>query len=79
MSRIWVTLDGAGFGYAAHVVASQVEQHDVFGAFFFVVAEFFFEGEVFGFVLASPPGSGYGMDGHRSVNHLHEKFGRRAD
>ena len=36
-------VDGAGLGDAADVVASEVEEHDVFGALFLVNAEVFFQ------------------------------------
>ena len=43
---------------AAEIVAAQVDQHDVFGAFFFVGQHFLFERGVVGFVFAARMGAG---------------------
>src|SRR5262249_11716207 len=42
------------FAYAAEVVATEVYEHDVLGALFFVGEHFAFEALVFGFVFSAP-------------------------
>jgi len=51
--------------WSTYVVAAEVDEHDVFAAFFFIGEHFGFEGEVFGFVGGALAGAGDGavLDG----------------
>ena len=67
--------DGAEFGGAAHVVAAEVDEHDVFGAFLGVGEEVFFEGFVFGVGLAAAAGAGEGAVGDDAFLDAAHDFG----
>jgi hypothetical protein len=54
----FVDLDAAGAADLAEIVALQVEQHDVFGAFLGVGEQFGAQGPILGRVVAAAPGAG---------------------
>ena len=72
-------LDRADVGHAAHVVAAEVEQHQVLGAFLGVGQEFLGQRAVLRRRGAAAAGSGDGADRHLAIAHAHEDFGARAD
>ena len=72
-------LHGAGFGHPAQVVASQVHQHEMFGALLLVHQQLVGQGPVFLFVAAPRPGAGDGTQGGDPVFQADHGLGRRAD
>ncbi len=71
--------DGAEFGGAADVVAAEVDEHDVFGAFFGVGEEFGFEGLILFVGFAAGAGAGEGAVGDDAVLDAAHDFGAGAD
>ena len=71
--------DAAELGHAAYVVAAQVDQHDVFGDFFFVGAEVSFESAVFDLVGAALAGAGDGAVLDAAAVHADQELGGGAD
>ncbi len=61
------------------VVAGEVDEHDVFGAFLGIGKEFPGEGFVFLGGLASPAGAGDGADADAALDGLHVDLGGAAD
>ena len=66
------------FADSTQIIASQIHQHDMLGALFFVMEHLLFETEIFGFV--APPGM---CTGDRSIfefasTHAHQHFRRRT-
>lgn len=72
-------LYAAELGDATDIVAAEVDEHDVLGYFFGVVAEVFFERSVGGFIRAAGAGAGDGtvlyVAGVLSGGHADEEFG----
>jgi len=71
--------DGAGGGDAPDVVAQEVDEHEVLGAFLGVARELAGEGEVGGLVADAGAGSGDGAGGEAATDELDEELGRAAD
>ena len=67
------------FAHAAQIVAPQIDEHDVFGAFFGIGQQLRFELAVFIFVAPSRPRSGEGPVKRIAPLDLHEHFRRTAD
>src|ERR1700722_8988830 len=71
--------NGAVFADPAEIVATEINEHDVFGAFFGIGEKIFFEGLIFGFGTAARNSAGDGAVGHLAVLDFHQHFGRTAD
>ncbi len=71
--------DGAEGGDAAEVVADEVDEHEVFGAFFGVGGEFAVELVVFGIGGAAGAGAGDGAGLDFAVAEADEEFGGAGD
>ena len=56
-------MNGARFGHPAHIVAAQVDQHQVFGAFLGVVQQFFFQPAILFGRLSAVAGTRNGAQG----------------
>ena len=69
-------LNGAILAHAAQIVASQVNQHHVLGALFFVGQQFGFELLVFGFIGAARLRSRNGTVAQLALFHPHQHLGR---
>ena len=82
-----VALDGetvghchrAGGGDPSDVVATEVEQHHMFGAFLLVGEEIGGQRLVLGLGLAAPTGARDGPDRHLAVTHAHQDFRARTN
>ena len=72
---------GSVLADAAEIVAAEIDEHDVFGAFFFVSEHFLFEGRVFGIVAATGVGAGDGavFEVASAGGGADEHFGRGTD
>ena len=76
--------DGAWLGDAAYVVATEIDEHDVFGAFFGVGAKFVLESSVFRRCFAAAARAGEGAIGEDELAivafaHAAENFGTTRD
>ena len=67
--------DGAGLGHAAHIVAAQIQQHQVFGAFLGIGQQADFVGLVLFRRLAARTGAGDRPDRHFAIAHADQDFG----
>ena len=63
----------------AEIVASQIDKHDVLGAFLFAGKHFALEALVFGFVLAAPTRASDGTIENVAALHFDEHFRRAPD
>jgi hypothetical protein len=72
-------LDGPSSGDAADIVAPEIEQHEVFGAFLRIGEEAGGVVAVFGLGCPARAGSRDGADGHFTVADAHEDFGAGAN
>src|SRR3984893_2495139 len=64
---------------APHIVAAEIEQHQMLGAFLFVRQELRRQTFVLGLRLAAPAGARDGPDGDFSAPHAHQDFRTRTD
>ena len=71
-------VDGADLRHPAHVVAAEVEQHQVLGPLLGVGQQLGLERVVLLRRSAAPAGAGDGADGDRAVAHPHQDLGARA-
>ncbi len=62
--------------YPSHIVAPQVNQHDVLGPLFGISKEFRRQGLVFGLRASPGAGPGNGPHLHRPVGFTHQQFRR---
>ena len=69
--------DAAEAADAAHVVATEVDQHHVLGALLFVVHHLFGKGVVLGFGCAARARAGDGTVLNLALVHADEQLGRR--
>ena len=67
------------FAHPAQIVAAKIDQHDVLGAFLFVVAHLLFEAQVFGLVAPARMRACDGPIFQLAASHTHQHFGRRAE
>ena len=76
-------LDAAGLRDAANIVARQIDQHDMFGAFFFITQQFFGQGAVLLRRGATRAGAGQRADGDLAAVRrgflTHKNFRRGAN
>ena len=72
-------VDGAGLRDFTDVVSTEVDEHDVFGAFLGIGEEFGFEGFVFGVGLAAAPSAGEGAVGDDAIVDAAEDLGAGPD
>ena len=85
--HVAVTLDGetvrdghaVGTCHAAHVVAAQIEQHQVFGALLGIGKQAQLVGPVLAFACPARAGSGNGPNGNFTIAHAHQYLGAGAD
>ena len=68
----------AGLSHATDVVAAQVDEHHVLGAFLQVAQQLLLEAHVFRRIRTAAAGSGEGPRLDMPSLHLHQLFGRRA-
>src|SRR5580704_4535171 len=71
-------LDRACFGDAPDIVAAEIEQHQMLGAFLFVGEELRRQTFVLGLRLAAPAGARDGPDGDFSAPRAHQDFRART-
>ena len=69
----------ADLGDAAHVVAAEIQQHQVLGALLGIGQQLLFERLVLFRRGAAPPRAGERPDRHLAVAHTHQDLGRRTD
>ena len=74
-----VTLTRADLGDAADVVAAEVEQHQVLGAFLGIGEQLLLQRLVLVRGRAARAGAGDRPDGDGAVAHAHQDLGARAD
>ncbi len=72
-------LDRADLGDAAHIVAAEIEQHQMFGPLLGIGEKFRGERPILGRRGAAPAGSGDRPDRHLAVAHPDQNFGAGAD
>src|SRR6185312_5644523 len=70
---------GAEVAYAANVIAAEIDEHDVFGALFFVGAQFLLQAQVFGFIFTALTSSGDGAVLKLVASNADQHFRRRAE
>ena len=70
---------GADLGHPAHVVAAQIQQHEMFGQFLFIGHQIGFERAVLLRRGSAGAGPGDGADGDLVPEDAHEDLGRCAD
>ena len=68
----------AGRSHAADIVAAQIEQHQMFGAFFRIGHQFTSESCVLALRGAAFARTGDGTDGHRAIAQTHQDFRARS-
>ncbi len=71
-------LHRAVFAHPPQIVAAEIDQHDVLGAFFFVAAHLLFQSAVFGLVAAARMSSGDRPIFQLASGHPHQHLRRRA-
>jgi hypothetical protein len=71
-------LDRPDLGDAPDIVAAEVEQHQVLGAFLRIGEQFFLQRLVFVRGRAAPAGAGNGADGDDTVARLDQDLGARS-
>ena len=67
-------LDAADLGHAPGIVATQIEQHQMFGQLFGIGQQLFFQRLVFFFIVTPTPCSGDGSYRNFVVFQSHENF-----
>ena len=74
MKKLSVTLHVAGLGDAADIVAAEIDQHQMFGAFLGIGHQFLGQRLVFFRRLAARARAGDGPDGDHAVAQAHQDF-----
>jgi len=77
--REFVYPDRTGLGHATHVVAPQIDQHEMFGALLRIREQLLFERPIFLGRAPARAGSRDGADVDLTVLETHENLGRGAD
>src|SRR2546430_11955792 len=72
-------LDRADFGDAPDIIAPEIEQHQVLGAFLFICKKFRRQIFIFGLGFTAPAGARDWPDGDFPALHANEDFGARTD
>ena len=72
-------LHGLIIGHAADVVAAQVDEHDMLGAFLGISQQLIGQGLVFGFIRPAAAGARQGPDRDHAFEHANQDLGRAAD
>src|SRR2546430_17547732 len=72
-------LDRADFGDAPDIIAPEIEQHQMLGAFLFICKKFCRQIFIFGLGLAAPAGASDWPDDDFPAAHPNQDFGARTD
>ena len=75
MTKLSVSSTEAGLADAADIVAAEIDQHQVFGAFFRIGEQFLFEREVFFARGAARPGASDRAQHDAALLQTHQDFG----
>ena len=71
--------DGANFGHASHIIAPQIQQHQMFGQLFLIGQQVQFQGIIFLRCGATGAGARNGAHGDLIAKHTDQNFGAGPD